>query len=391
LERFADAGVATMSALREGERIQNYILETRLGAGGCGEVWRAKHHVLGDVVAIKVPTDDRFARQLRREGLAAHRLKHPNVVRVIDLDPYATPPYLVMEFIDGPSLRMAIDQYQASFPIGSAVVILRGVLSALQAAHAAGLVHRDVKPGNILLHHPLGKLASISTTAVKVSDFGLGLASGASPEMMQSLSLEASQGRDFAGTVAYMSPEQREGLELDGRSDLYACGIVLFEMLTGERPQGSEVPSALRPGLPRGLDEVFKRCYARSDRRFSSAQQMLESLDGLRVPPAPRALFDGPPPGRPTSGRRSTESVEARSGERTPPPMKGDATRSQPSSEPVGPCTACGGGVEPGDNFCIGCGAAIASEVPKCPHCGAFVDGDDRFCIGCGNRLAETA
>lgn len=380
-----------MSALHEGERIQNYILEARLGAGGCGEVWRAKHHVLGDVVAIKVPTDDRFARQLRREGLAAHRLKHPNVVRVIDLDPYATPPYLVMEFIDGPSLRTVIDRYKASFPLSSAVAIMQGVLSALRAAHSAGLVHRDVKPGNILLSCPLEQLGSISSSAVKVSDFGLGLAAGASQEMMQSLSLEGAQGREFAGTVAYMSPEQREGLELDGRSDLYACGIVLFEMLTGERPQGSELPSTLRAGLPRGLDEVFKKCYARSDRRFASAEQMLEALAGLLVPPpVHRSSFDRPAPGGSASGHRPTGSVQVRGGGRTPPPMKGDATVSRPSAESFGRCSSCGGGVESGDNFCIGCGAAIVDDAPKCRQCGAFVDGADRFCIGCGSRLAES-
>lgn len=364
-----------MSALREGERIQNYILQSRLGAGGCGEVWRAKHHVLEEVVAIKVPTDERFARQLRREALAAHRLRHPNVVRVIDLDPYASPPYLVMELVDGPSLRTAIDHLRASFPMGSAVVILQGILAALDAAHSAGLIHRDVKPGNILLDCPLSRIGGIPITAVKVSDFGLGSAAGATLEMMQSLSVEASEGRDFAGTVAYMSPEQREGVELDARSDLYACGIVLFEMLTGERPQGSEVPSALRSDVPRGLDEVFRRCYARRDRRFESAKEMSAALACIsgadRTDPAAAPGARGHRPG-------------------PPPPPPRDARRKDVSGDGVGGrCSACGSRAEPEDRYCIRCGATVVADVAKCQQCGAIVDEGDRFCIGCGSRLAE--
>ena len=86
-----------MGSLQEGDRISNYILEARLGAGSFGEVWRARHHVFGDIVAIKIPTDTQYVRNLQREGVAVHGLQHPNIVRAIDLDPYADPPYYVME------------------------------------------------------------------------------------------------------------------------------------------------------------------------------------------------------------------------------------------------------------------------------------------------------
>jgi serine/threonine-protein kinase len=151
-----------MTALREGDRISNYLLEARVGAGSFGEVWRARHHVFGDIVAVKVPTDAQYVRNLQREGVAIHGLKHPNIVRAIDLDPYSDPPYLVMEYVEGPSLRQIIDKYRAGLPVLAAATIMRGMLCALAKAHENGLVHRDVKPANVLLNHPLQGVDSIS-------------------------------------------------------------------------------------------------------------------------------------------------------------------------------------------------------------------------------------
>ena len=152
-----------MSILKSGDRINNYLLEKQVGAGSFGEVWRARHHVFGDIVAIKIPTDTQYVRNLQREGVAIHGLKHPNVVRAIDLDPYGDPPYLIMEFVEGPSLREAIDQYGRKFPVDAAIAIARGVLHALSVSHQHGLIHRDVKPAIILLAHPIENLASIES------------------------------------------------------------------------------------------------------------------------------------------------------------------------------------------------------------------------------------
>ena len=247
-----------MTALHEGDRISNYILEQQVGSGSFGEVWRARHHVFTEVVAIKVPTDPQYVRNLQREGVAVHGLRHPNIVRALDLDPYGSPPYLVMEYVDGPSLRQVIDRLQDEFPINVAVTILRGMLHALGAAHEGDLIHRDVKPANILLNCPLERIEEITEQAVKVTDFGLGQAGGVTAQsIMQSGSMLTEGGRSISGTLAYMSPEQKEGKEVDGRSDLYACGIVLFEMLTGERPQGGRSAQFAQvggaPHLGRGL------------------------------------------------------------------------------------------------------------------------------------------
>lgn len=340
-----------MPALREGDRINNYLLESLTGAGSFGEVWRARHHMFQDVVAIKVPTDAEYVRNLQREGVAVHGLRHPNIVRAIDLDPYADPPYYIMEYVDGPSLRAVIDKQGPRFPIAAAVTIMRGVLQALTVAHDAGVIHRDIKPANILLHQPPEDLTQITDRAVKVTDFGLGRVGGTTTQsIMQSGSMTTEDGRSIAGTLAYMSPEQKEGGDLDGRSDLYACGIILFEMLTGERPQGGDWPGLVRTDVPSWLDEVFRKCYTRRDRRFACAKEMLDALS----PEGSRSV--GPPP----------------------PPVASGADAQ---------CSACRQPVHRDDQFCIHCGHQMAAQVARCGTCRAYVHPGDRYCIFCGNDL----
>lgn len=340
-----------MSAPCKGDRISNYLLEKRVGAGSFGEVWRARHHVFGDTVAIKIPTDTQYVRNLQREGVAIHGLKHPNIVRAIDLDPYADPPYLVMEFVDGPSLRAVIDERRATLPIPAVIMIMRGILQALGAAHDGGLVHRDVKPANILLDQPPSDLSTISERSVRVTDFGLGRASGSTTQsILQSGSHVTEDGRSIAGTIAYMSPEQKEGKDVDGRSDLYACGVILFELLTGERPQGGDLPSSVRSDVPARLDEVFRGCYTRLDRRFASAEHMLA------------ALSEASPP---------------------PPPLPPRSVRSSSGLD----CPACHKPIHRDDQFCIYCGQQLVASVPRCQACEAFVQPGDRFCIACGQDL----
>jgi serine/threonine-protein kinase len=339
-----------MSSQREGDRISNYLLEVRVGAGSFGEVWRAKHHIFDERVAIKIPTDKQYVRNLQREGVVVHGLRHPNIVRAIDLDPYADPPYLIMEYVDGPSLRPVIDEQRMRFPIPAAMNILRGILQALTAAHDHGLIHRDLKPANILLHQPPNDLARISDQSVKVTDFGLGHVGGPlAQSMMQSGSLLTDQGRSIAGTLAYMSPEQKDGLDLDARSDLYACGILFFELLTGDRPEGSELPSSIRPNVPATLDDLFRRCYTRRERRFTSAREMLAALGST----APGATSTPPPTARPVCGG----------------------------------CPSCGESVHDDDQFCIHCGTQVVARVIQCDACGAHVHPRDKFCILCGKDL----
>ena len=219
-----------------GQRIGEYCLTERLGAGTFGEVWKARHHVWADQwVAIKIPTDAQYVRNLQREGLAVHGLIHPNIVRAMGFDPYASAPYLTMEYVPGTSLRMLIKQ--GPLAPRQAVTILGQVLAGLSYAHDRKIVHHDIKPENILVHESAGQKGYEPEGMIKVTDFGLGrTATNAAGSMVYSASLEGQAARRIAGTLDYMSPEQRHGEATDVRTELYACGVVLFEMLTGERP-----------------------------------------------------------------------------------------------------------------------------------------------------------
>jgi eukaryotic-like serine/threonine-protein kinase len=341
-----------MSTPKCGDRINNYLLEELVGTGSFGTVWRAKHHMFDDLVAIKIPTDADYVQNLRREGVAIHGLRHPNIVRAVDLDPYADPPYLIMEYVPGDSLRQFVDAHADGLPIETAVAIMRGVLSALVVAHEAGVIHRDIKPANILLTERVADMDKVSERSVKVADFGLGRVGGVTTQsIMQSGNHPAEKLNGISGTLAYMSPEQKEGQDTDGRTDLYSCGIVLFEMLTGKRPHGAEVPSALRSDVPERLDVLFQRCYARRERRFDNAAAMLEALAEVPRKPMPKG------PTIPTPGRPNTQ------------------------------CPSCHSAVEKGDQFCIQCGRQLVARIPRCPKCEAFVHVADRFCIRCGNDL----
>ncbi len=339
-----------MMQLQQGDRISNYLLDRPVGQGSFGQVWRAKHHIFDEVVAIKIPTDADFVQNLRREGVTIHGLQHPNIVRAIDLDPYGDPPYLVMEYVDGASVRDLLDAHPKGLPIETAKGIMRGILNALVVAHDAGVIHRDIKPANILLTKRADQIDEVTEQCVKVTDFGLGRAGGVTAKsILQSGSLDNNADTGIGGTLAYMAPEHKEGRDVDGRADLYSCGIVLFEMLTGSRPHGAEMPSDLRTDVPRWLDDVFRRCYVRLDRRFANAGEMQQAL-------------------------RSVAPIS------TPPPVPRAARTSNR-------CPQCRQQVKPSDQFCIHCGEQLAEHIPRCPMCQGFVGASDRFCIFCGNDL----
>ncbi len=351
-----------------GTRVSEYVLEERIGAGSFGEVWRARHHIWdGEAVAIKLPTEPDYVRYLRKEGLVVHGLRHTNIVGVKGLDPYAEIPYLVMELIQGPALREVIDKHPGGLPLPVVETVLYGVLAGLQVAHDASVLHRDLKPGNVLLHLPEGRLEDLGVDDVKLSDFGLG--SGAT-DTLRSLAQSASLDRDnrLVGTLAYMAPELREGTgQADPRSDLYALGVMLFEMLTGERPAGTEMPSDLRDDrLPAAYDDLFRKLYTRRDRRIASAAEVLDFL-GKRLAPAAVSAGVGLPP-LPNAGRRAAPVSAGASG---------------------GKCPQCQAQVEPYDQFCTQCRHQLVAQVRICPSCGAYPGPADKFCIFCGLKLPD--
>ena len=348
-----------------GQRVGEYILDDPIGAGAFGEVWRAHHHVWVDqFVAVKIPTATDYLRELQREGVAIHGLVHANIVRAIGFDPYADPPYLTMEYVPGTSLRPLIRE--RAITTIDAVSILRQVLAGLKYAHSQGLVHRDIKPENILVHQRAKTDGYHAEGVVKVTDFGLGKAAKAveTQSIVYSASLNSKQARDIAGSLDYMAPEQRSGGSIDGRADLYACGVVLYELLTGERPAGTDLPSDLNKSVPRQLDEVFRRSYARLEKRFASADEMISALSAASAPAPPPLPVTTLPRVLPGEG-----------------PMPGSTVR----------CPSCRKEVDRLDQFCMHCGVQLVAQVRRCAKCGAYPDATDQYCIFCGETLSPAS
>ena len=336
-----------------GTRVSEYLLESLLGEGTFGQVWLARHHVWSDdQVAVKLPTEPEYVRYLQREGVVVHNLRHPNIVRVHGLDPFAEPAYLVMELIDGPSLADVIAEHPRGLPLPAVETILRGVLSGVAAAHDADVLHRDLKPANVLLNLGERPLEQLQVADVKLTDFGLVLQeTGYGHSIAQSASLARED--QVVGTLPYLPPEIRDGRgEYDRRSDLYALGVMLFEMLTGERPAGAELPGTYRVDAS-SYDDIFRQLYTRHDRRYATAGDVLADLDRRQA-------------GTPATGRASSRAF-------------------------VPSCPACRAVVEPEDQFCTQCGHQLRASVRRCEQCNAYPAPEDRFCIFCGAALADAA
>lgn len=380
------------------QRIGEYVLQNRIAAGTFGEVWRAHHHVWTDqVVAVKIPTDHQYLRNLQREGVAIHGLHHPNIVRAIGFDPYADPAYLAMEFVPGTSLRPLIAN--RSLSTDDAVAVMTQVLEGLGYAHGKGVVHRDIKPENILVHERAFRDGFGAEGVVKVTDFGLGKSATGAGSIAYSASMNDPAGREIAGTLDYMAPEQRAGAAVDARADLYACGVVLFEMLTGERPAGTDLPSDVNPQVPKRLDDAFRRSYARLDKRFASAGEFAKALAAPKAsvpPPVPAAREPGRPPVVPAYSQLGTRVASP-----PPPPRVADMPRgvSTPpfngwdagATPPRQSCPQCRQAVDAGDQFCMHCGVQLVENVRRCPQCGAYPDAADHYCIFCGQALTTHA
>ena len=260
-----DYTVSIMGA-SPGEKLGPYEILNVIGAGGMGEVYRAHDPRMGRDVALKV-SHEQFSERFEREVRAVAALSHPNICTIHDVGPN----YYVMELVDGPTLEDRIAQ--GPIPIKEAIEIAGQIADALEAAHAKGIVHRDLKPANIKL----------GPDGVKVLDFGLAKL-GCAPDISvavgaaaQTMTMGATQAGAILGTPAYMSPEQARGNAVDRRTDTWAFGAVLYEMLTGRQafaggsvtdmlaavihhdPDWTDVPETLRPLLRRCLEKDPKR------------------------------------------------------------------------------------------------------------------------------------
>jgi eukaryotic-like serine/threonine-protein kinase len=254
-----------------------YRILRKLGAGGMANVYLAEDEELGRRVAIKIlndryANDELFIERFRREAKSAAGLSHPNIVSIYDRGQAEGTYYIAMEVIEGRSLKELI-LTRGPLPIGQAIAYTLEMLEALRFAHRHGIIHRDIKPHNILIGERL-----------KVTDFGIARA-GAS---------QMTEAGSIMGTAQYLSPEQARGAPVTASSDLYSIGIVLYEMLTGKVPftgdsaieiamkhlnEAPRPPSKIRPEIPEELDQVVLRALAKApEDRYQTAEEFAEDL-----------------------------------------------------------------------------------------------------------------
>ncbi len=279
----AAAGAGPGLGAGQVRQVGRYLVKARLGRGGMATVYRASDPQIGRDVAIKflhasLSEDEECRMRFLREARAAGGLSHPNIVVVHDVGEIESRPYMAMELIDGQPLSETLEKTR-TLPLRDAVIIGLQLARALEYAHARGIVHRDIKPGNIML---LG-----DGQTIKVADFGIAHMDDGQGEQRTMVGA-------VMGTPQYMSPEQTRGEKVDGRSDLFSAGIVMYQMLAGERPfRGDSLvavatriatddPPPLnqkRPDVPPSLRRVVDRCLAKQPaQRYQTGKELSEAL-----------------------------------------------------------------------------------------------------------------
>ena len=292
-----------------GTTISHYRITDKLGEGGMGVVYKATDTKLDRPVALKflaphLLRDDEGRKRFEREAKAAASLDHPNICTVHEIDEADGRTFIVMAFLEGRPLSEKIGEGPLKLPeaLSTAIQIAEG----LEAAHEKGIVHRDIKPDNVML-------MAGSRGLLKIMDFGLAQLAGSS---------KLTRGGSTLGTMSYMSPEQAEGADTDRRTDIWSLGVVLHEMVAGQLPfQGdfdqavvysilNEPPEPLtwvRTGVPKELERIVSKCLAKkADERYQHADELLVDLQALRRELEPQASRVA---AKPTPAKRSSSVI----------------------------------------------------------------------------------
>jgi eukaryotic-like serine/threonine-protein kinase len=307
-----------------------YRLDKELARGGMASVWIAEDPLLSRRVAVKLllpqlAVDDALRTRFRNEAIAAAKLTHPGIVATYDTGDDDGLAYIVMELVEGKTLRRVIDQ-RGRLSVGDAVDITSQVADALEHAHRQGLVHRDIKPANVLLQ---------ADGRVKVTDFGIAKAAGGD---------DLTRTGTVIGTARYLAPEQVNGSPVDSRADVYALGLLLYEMLAGKAPFAAETDmatavarltnapapmSAARPEISRALEDIVARSLARDpEYRYQSADEFKEAL---------RAGEEGDPTGPLAAATAPLRSAPRAPASPAPAPAGAPPTAVAPRPAPPSP------------------------------------------------------
>jgi serine/threonine-protein kinase len=300
LKEVAHAPTVTLPSVQRGsdgedpEKLAHFTVLGRIGAGGMGIVYRAKDEKLGRIVALKVlprefEADEVRRKRFMREARAAAALTHPNIVTVYEIGESLGRVFIAMELVDGRRLRALMNR--GPMPVAEALRLMLEIVAGVAKAHAAGVVHRDLKPENTLV---------TPDSHVKLLDFGL-----AKQLSAEELVVTRTGEGTILGTPGYMSPEQMQGRPATPAADVFALGVILYELLTERRPfKGKTVPqlvcsidkdvpsapSRLNPRVPGALDEIVARCLSKDPGdRYPDARALLEELSSV-TPPPPSAV-----------------------------------------------------------------------------------------------------
>ena len=272
-----------------GKMLENrYEILECIGIGGMAMVYKSRDHRLNRLVAIKIlkpelASDAEFRRRFHDESQAVAMLSHVNIVAIYDVSRSDELDYIVMELVDGMTLKQYMKKRGTPLSWREALHFITQIVRALGHAHSRGIIHRDIKPQNIMV---------LRDGSVKVTDFGIARVASAA---------QATLTQEALGSVHYISPEQARGSHIDGRSDLYSAGVVLYEMLTGRLPFEGETPVSvaiqhinsipipprdLNPDIPSALEAItLKAMSPKAENRYASADEMLADLEEFRKNP----------------------------------------------------------------------------------------------------------